>query len=292
MSALSPSRRRIIRHYIGLKVHLFGGTFRSKKGLPRGVVFLGFVASALAGLIVAVGAVVLQRLGSPEEQRQVLVVAVGLYWLLAGLLAAVTGLDATVDPRKLAGLPLRSADLAIADLLSGFVSVATPFVVLSALGVVVAFAPDRPVTVVVVALIIVIMLLTHRVVALTLGYMASTRLRPIASLVNVVAGLMFILVGQAPQIVLDDRVRPGGRVGRSVAVGLVGVRDRRHRRGPIRPRRSGDIVGAIGALWLAVASLPVGRRDVSRHSPLEGRSVEGSNRAVVGRLEGVGSEAP
>ncbi len=187
------------RHFARLKLRLVRNGLRIGSAQVVGLVLSICLALPLAGL----GFLLLAALprAEPDSGLPVAVLsftAVFLGWLLAPLLAF--GTDDTLDPARLALLPLTRRQLMTGLLVASLIGV-VPIATLVALsGAVVGFSPLGPGAVVVVAAVAVELLLcvtaSRALVTSLAGFLRSRRARDISVVVSVMLILVFNLALQ------------------------------------------------------------------------------------------------
>lgn len=198
------------RHFARLKLRLIRNGLRIGSAQVVGLVLSICVALPLAGLGFALLAVLPRA--EPDARLPVAVLsftAVFLGWLLAPLLAF--GTDDTLDPARLALLPLTRRQLMTGLLVASTIGV-VPLAILVALsGAVVGFSPLGPGAVVVVAAVVVELLLcvtaSRALVTSLSGFLRSRRARDISIVVSVTLTLVFNVALQVGSRVLGTADR-------------------------------------------------------------------------------------
>ncbi len=193
------------RYFVRLKLRLIRNGLRLGSAQVVGLVLSLCVALPLAGLGFTLLAVVPRA--EPDARLPVAVLsftAVFVGWLLAPLLAF--GTDDTLDPARLALLPLTRRQLMTGLLAASTIGV-VPLAILVALsGAVVGFSPPGPGAVVVVAAVVVELLLcvtaSRALVTSLSGFLRSRRARDISVVVSVTLVLVFNLAVQVSGRVL------------------------------------------------------------------------------------------
>ncbi len=241
------------RHFVGLKLALLRGRLRQGVAQVIGVVVgLAVVVPLAAGA--ALGMAVLGRATDHGPDVAVLVMAASaLLWTVGPPL--LFGVDETLDPGRLALLPLTRRRLATGLVAASLVGIGPLATILLLLGVVVGLAPPGPGAVVVVAAAVVhllVCLLAGR--AVTTALSAWLRSRRGRDLVGIVLTLGIVVLAQLPNllttVLADDAdaalgtlqrladvvgLSPFGWAGRAAAAGA-----------------QGQLLPALG--WLAAAA--------------------------------------
>lgn len=193
----SPGLVRAVLALVSLKWHLLLGGLRGS-GQQR---VQTIVAAAVATLGGALTALVLASVGNGSGSADdivpvVLLVAVALL----GLLSAATGVESTIDPRKLAGEPLTPLELAAGLLAAAAVGPGACFAVLAGIGLLLGWAGGGVVGWLIAVLVVLCwwatLVLVSRTAANLLGAVASGRYRQVAQAVATGAALAAWLVTQ------------------------------------------------------------------------------------------------
>lgn len=190
-----PARQvgRILR----LKAALVMGGFRSK-GMDALGLMLGVVAAILGGAAGGFGILVAART-QPEAVRSPTIVVVALLPLFAMLFGMVVGSEGSIDPRKLALIPIDRFALGVGSLMSGLVGIFGVGATLLGIGVILGFAPlglGAVVTVVATLSVGMLLLVVSRTTSNLLGLMTLGRFRHVAQVIVSLVGLILAAVSQ------------------------------------------------------------------------------------------------
>lgn len=185
------------RRILALKVALLTALARSSVMHALGL-GLGTVAAAMIGSAMGLGIALVAR--QADWLDPVLVVGATALPLVAMLFGAMVGSEGTIDPRRLAVLPLSNSALSGGVLAAALVGPAGVAGVLLAAGVVAGYVPAGPGALIVVAGVIGLLVLvttSARLMTNVLGMLAGGRGRRFANLLTASAGLFLAGAAQS-----------------------------------------------------------------------------------------------
>jgi ABC-2 type transport system permease protein len=188
--------------FVRLKLALLrGGLRRSTQQLVSGVLALVFLVPLAAAAAIAL-AVAGRTTALGPLLATVTIAGLGLVWLVGPPL--LFGIDETLDPARLALLPLRRRDLVVGMLAASAIGVGPLCTVVVLVGVAAAVAPPGPGALLVVAAVVAqfaVCLLQGR--AVTTALATRLRSRRGRDLIGVVGGLVFLTLSQGPNLLTN-----------------------------------------------------------------------------------------
>lgn len=213
-----------------LKAWLVRGTFRRSQGEAIGML-LGYGLVIGGGTILGAAAAVAGR-SDPERAQPVLVTCMAIIPAMSILFGVVLGSEGSVDPRRLAPLPIPRLGLGLGSLASGAMGLGGVGFGLIATGIIIGFTPlgiGAPIAVAAVVVTLAMMLVISRLVSNVLGIMTSGRLEKVANMAVALTTLATAILAQGISRVLSwpteewiraaSRLRflPTARLGEAVA---------------------------------------------------------------------------
>ncbi len=203
--------------FVGLKLRLLGGAFRSSSA--RAVLSVVGVALGLGATVLGVSLTVLLRTAEPEPARTVLVIGGSLLVLAWTVLPILMfGVDETIDPGRFALLPIPRRTLLAGMLAAGLTSVPAAATTLIALSTAAAWwrgtLPVLFALVGAVLAVLVCVVASRAATTALIGTLRSRRARDVLSVVAVLllssVGLLQLagteLAGAAPRAAVDRTV--------------------------------------------------------------------------------------
>lgn len=203
--------------FVGLKLRLLGGAFRSSSA--RAVLSVVGLALGLGATVFGVSLTALLRTAEPEPARTVLVIGGSLLVLAWTVLPILMfGVDETIDPGRFALLPIPRRTLLAGMLAAGLTSVPAGATTLIALSTAVAWwrgaLPVLFALVGAVLAVLVCVVASRTATTALIGTLRSRRARDVLSVVAVLllssVGLLQLagteLAGAAPQAAVDRTV--------------------------------------------------------------------------------------
>ena len=226
-----------------LKFVLLRASLRRRQSVWNRVgTFVALLASLLGAIAGFIATVSLRGGWSAVAEERFLVIGCFLVifgWWFGPVLSG--GSDETVDPMRLALLPLTRAQLRRDQIAAGLVGPAPLMVVVWGIGLVIGTAGPWwtvPFSILAAVVLVLTALIGSRAIATSLAVLNRTRRGgDLATFVAVLGAAMLFVAGQALQFISDEQLDTMTRIARATPLGMIGD--------AFRLLGDGDVVGAL-----------------------------------------------